>query len=360
MEFTPGVAKSIAEKFTDAAPVLSTKGQRKGDHIKYAYRFAYHGKFLRHISIVRTPTEDGVTVYVNKLSSSNVVFPGGKIGSARVKMEYPKGSQGKTGDKGLSSAAGGLPSLDPMLNDVLRLSVASKEQFRQLLAWYFENLSKEDALEDIRQNAPIPVSGIAESSSVLFENDMASNNEPYPEIGANSIPQPTPLSSPERDHVIPVDVQGSLESDTRSLKTDEREAVVKVRFGQGNFREALFNEMGHGARCWMSGIEGGRLLIASHIKPWSHCENDADSRGRTDNGLLLSALWDAAFDAGLVSFDSDWNVVASSDLTESARRALDLDKYLALPEKFRTAGRKAYLAYHLANVFEYWKKMGLA
>ena len=197
--------------------------------------------------------------------------------------------------------------------------------------------------------------------SGVTEHESISENEPFPSKGVNGIRQPTPLSSdPARDLVIPVDVQGSLESDTRSLKTDEREAVVKVRFGQGNFREALFNEKGHGARCWMSGIEGGRLLIASHIKPWSHCENDVDSRGRTDNGLLLSALWDAAFDAGLVGFDSDWNVVASSELMESARRALYLDKYSALPEKFRTVGRKEYLAYHLAKVFEYWKKIGLA
>ncbi len=195
----------------------------------------------------------------------------------------------------------------------------------------------------------------------IFKNSEKDSDEYIPGIGANGIRQPTPLSSdPKRDLVISVDVQGSLESDTQSLKTDEREAVVKVRFGQGSFREALFNEKGHGARCWMSGIEGGRLLIASHIKPWSHCENDADSRGRTDNGLLLSALWDAAFDAGLVSFGPDWKVIASSELTESARRALCLDKYLALPEKFRTDGRKAYLAYHLAKVFEYWKKMGLA
>jgi hypothetical protein len=193
MEFTPGVAKSIAEQFTGADPVLSAKGQRKGDHIKYAYRFAYHGELLRHISIVRKPTEDGVTVYINKWSSSNVAFPSGKIGSARVKMEYPKGSQGKTGDKGLSSAAGGLPSLAPMYNDVLRLSVASKEQFRELLVWYFENPSAEDALEDIHQNVPPQASGITVSDSISSESIMASENEPSPSTGTNGIRRPMAL-----------------------------------------------------------------------------------------------------------------------------------------------------------------------
>lgn len=149
-----------------------------------------------------------------------------------------------------------------------------------------------------------------------------------------------------------IDAQGSLESDTRNLKTDEREAVVKIRFGQGNFRDALFNEKGHGAKCWMSGIEGRQLLIASHIKPWSHCKDESESRGRRDNGLLLSALWDAAFDAGLVSFESNWKVIASSKLAESARTAMNLKEHSELPEKFRTEGRKSYLAYHLVNVFQ--------
>ena len=43
------------------------------------------------------------------------------------------------------------------------------------------------------------------------------------------------------------------------------------------------------------------LLLASHIIPWTACETDAE-RLNPDNGLILSALWDAAFDKGLVSF----------------------------------------------------------
>lgn len=192
------------------------------------------------------------------------------------------------------------------------------------------------------------------SGSISFGESIELSS---PDSGKNS-DSPIP-SEAERDSVIPVGAQGSLESDTRSLKTDEREAVVKVRFGQGSFREALFKEQNYGERCWMSGTEGGRLLIASHIKPWSHCNSDTDSRGRTDNGLLLSALWDAAFDAGFISFDPNWNVVASSKLSESARYALNLNEHSTLPEMFRTEGRKEYLAYHRANVFEYWTKKDL-
>jgi putative restriction endonuclease len=40
------------------------------------------------------------------------------------------------------------------------------------------------------------------------------------------------------------------------------------------------------------------------------------------NGLLLSALWDAAFDRGLTSFADDGTVLMSPQLSETARKAL--------------------------------------
>jgi putative restriction endonuclease len=40
---------------------------------------------------------------------------------------------------------------------------------------------------------------------------------------------------------------------------------------------------------------------------------------------LLSALWDAAFDKGLVSFGDDGRVRASTSLSVTARHALGID-----------------------------------
>jgi hypothetical protein len=51
------------------------------------------------------------------------------------------------------------------------------------------------------------------------------------------------------------------------------------------------------------GITDPALLRASHIVPWSDCNDD--QRLDVHNGLLLSALWDATFDQGLVSFADD-------------------------------------------------------
>jgi putative restriction endonuclease len=63
--------------------------------------------------------------------------------------------------------------------------------------------------------------------------------------------------------------------------------------------------------------------------PWSECD-DAQQLD-VHNGLLLSALWDAAFDAGLVSFADDGTVLASPKLSPASRRALVIESVPLLP-----------------------------
>ena len=49
------------------------------------------------------------------------------------------------------------------------------------------------------------------------------------------------------------------------------------------------------------------------------------------NGLLLSALWDAAFDTGLVSFADDGSVLSSPELSPAARTVLGIERAPRLP-----------------------------
>ena len=86
----------------------------------------------------------------------------------------------------------------------------------------------------------------------------------------------------------------------------------KARIGQGSFRERVL-EYWHGA-CPLTGIREPDLLRASHIIPWNRCETES-ARLDPDNGLLLSPLWDAAFDRGLITFDDDGAGVAASTLS---------------------------------------------
>ena len=96
--------------------------------------------------------------------------------------------------------------------------------------------------------------------------------------------------------------------------------MVIQRIGQDVFREALMDYWG--GRCPLTGITEPALLRASHIRPWAECSDE--ERLDVHNGLLLSALWDAAFDRGLISFADDGAVLASAALGAAAREALHL------------------------------------
>jgi hypothetical protein len=98
-------------------------------------------------------------------------------------------------------------------------------------------------------------------------------------------------------------------------RTTEAERLVVQRIGQNIFRERLIDYWQE--QCPLSGITDLALLRASHIKPWRDCESD-DERLDVHNGILLSALWDAAFDKGLVTFSNSGEPVISKTLSVAA------------------------------------------
>jgi hypothetical protein len=131
---------------------------------------------------------------------------------------------------------------------------------------------------------------------------------------------------------------------TKNLpRTTEVERLVVQRVGQDIFRDRLLRYWD--SVCPLTGIAELALLRASHIKPWSRCDSDAE-RLDVHNGLLLSALWDAAFDAGLVSFDDDGVPIFSPTLTNAARLTLTWSAPLSL-----TPQHRQQLAWHRSNLF---------
>ncbi|OCP37071.1 HNH endonuclease [Ensifer sp. LC163] len=123
-------------------------------------------------------------------------------------------------------------------------------------------------------------------------------------------------------------------------KTTEAERLVVQRVGQNIFRERLMAYWQ--GRCPLTGIADEALLRASHIKPWKDCDSDAE-RLDVHNGLLLSALWDAAFDSGLASFDDAGKPLFSPSLGPDARALLRWQRPLPLSVKHREK-----LAWHRA------------
>jgi HNH endonuclease len=135
-------------------------------------------------------------------------------------------------------------------------------------------------------------------------------------------------------------LQQFLSETSRAPRSTEAERLVIQRVGQDIFRQALIRYWN--GRCPLTGIADPSLLRASHIVPWAECETDAH-RLDVHNGLLLSALWDAAFDGGLVSFDDNGRPLCAPALT---RRGAELLMVQTVSPLLLTDAHRANLAQH--------------
>lgn len=141
---------------------------------------------------------------------------------------------------------------------------------------------------------------------------------------------------------LPAAPLAAFEAQTHGMpRTTEAERLVVQRAGQNLFRGALMAYWN--GTCPLTGITDAALLRASHIVPWAECATDAQ-RLDVHNGLLLSSLWDAAFDAGLISIADDGTVLVSPSLTAAGARALGLGA--ATQISGLRADHRANLAWH--------------
>lgn len=131
--------------------------------------------------------------------------------------------------------------------------------------------------------------------------------------------------------------------ETAHLGDTEADRIQKIRIGQNRFRDALTHYWN--GTCPLTGITNPELLRASHIVRWADCESDQE-RLDVHNGLLLSSLWDAAFDAGLVTFDDYGHVIVSPALDIKAAAALRIE---FAPVLSLTDHHRARLAWHRVN-----------
>ena len=132
----------------------------------------------------------------------------------------------------------------------------------------------------------------------------------------------------------------------RNLTETEKKMLLKARIGQGEFRKSLEREWKK--RCAVTGCNQRELLRASHIKPWSASDNS--ERIDRNNGLLLLASLDAAFECGLISFEDSGEMLTSPHLSADNQRLIGISKGMRLrlvPPK----ARQGYLRYHRSEKF---------
>ena len=129
--------------------------------------------------------------------------------------------------------------------------------------------------------------------------------------------------------------------------------LSKYRINQSFFRASVLSAYDN--KCCITGIAIPKLLVASHIKPWSKCL-DGNERTDTQNGLCLNPLHDRAFDKGLFTLDDDCRIVLSRVLKDALPHevyAMQFLKYdsvqISLPDRGRPSND--FLAYHREHVF---------
>lgn len=131
---------------------------------------------------------------------------------------------------------------------------------------------------------------------------------------------------------------------------ETRKVVTEQRIKQSFFRRAVLSS--YRGRCCMSGLSEQRLLVASHIVPWS---KDKANRLNPSNGLCLSAIHDRAFDKGLITISNDMRVIVSEELKRNKETfvvevLLPLEgRAIELPERF--APQSEFIAWHRNELF---------
>lgn len=131
---------------------------------------------------------------------------------------------------------------------------------------------------------------------------------------------------------------------------ETRQVLTTQRINQNFFRRAVLSS--YRGRCCMSGLSDSRLLIASHIVPWS---SDKANRLNPSNGLCLSAIHDKAFDKGLISLTDDGRIMLSDELRKRDEVFIKTiflpleNRLIEMPERF--SPEHEFLHHHRTTIF---------
>lgn len=136
-----------------------------------------------------------------------------------------------------------------------------------------------------------------------------------------------------------------VKEDTR-LTESKKDQIFKSRLGQGKYRENLLNEISH---CIITKVNDERILVASHIKPWSISTDN--ERLDHKNGLTFTPTYDKLFDQGFISFDSIGKILISPYISPYNIKRLGLtpgSQYI-IPN---ISHRLVYLEFHRDTIFK--------
>jgi predicted restriction endonuclease len=170
---------------------------------------------------------------------------------------------------------------------------------------------------------------------------FASKNKLTPETieNANRLLKSRKNSIVEIEPIILEQIK-KIESN-HGLSKNEKTALVKIRLGQSNYRKKLIEYWG---KSCVTKLEMLELLIASHIKPFSACNEN--EKYDLYNGLLLTPNYDKLFDKYLISFDKSGKILISSLLEKSDLEKLGISREDKLNSDKMSPNHFEYLKHH--------------
>lgn len=136
------------------------------------------------------------------------------------------------------------------------------------------------------------------------------------------------------------------------IDTEEIEQIKRsYRIGQERYRKNVIEYM---PQCPFSKITDERLLIASHIKPYSACIKEKREDQALDylNGLALSPTYDRLFDQGFITFLDDGELVCGTQLSRYTWEKLNINPSAKNKMRIYPENRNEYLDYHRRHVFQ--------
>lgn len=140
--------------------------------------------------------------------------------------------------------------------------------------------------------------------------------------------------------------------DIKDLKGETAIRQVKTRVNQSVFRQMVLTN--YTSKCAITGIDIPELLLASHIIPWSKSEKE---RLNPENGICLSALYDKAFDCGLIGINQNYEVILSTSIKKKKdslfyKNHFEPIEKIKITEPLKYLPRKDFLEYHLDTIFQ--------
>lgn len=150
----------------------------------------------------------------------------------------------------------------------------------------------------------------------------------------------------DSDHPYILEKEEKKIMDDNSIHDDEKKQVIKARKWQWKYRKWLLEECPF---CPITLISDDRLLIASHIKPWS--KSEINEKTDPKNGFMFTPTYDLLFDRGFITFTNEQKVLISPWLSKMTCSKLNISPNKKYP-MLNMDGREKYLEYHREYIFK--------